>query len=309
MVPELRRTVSLSFMAAVAIVVLYQMHREHEPAVRMAEQRIAANAAARPADAQAGGQPHVPPQKQRFGGIPNEWWTGVHDDTPLCAAENKAFFGLLHALRKIPHGKLAAQSSGPVAYTQLFLQPQAYRGELVTLSGRVRRAFRLAASNNEQGIDHLYQTWLQPSDRSEPVVIYLAELPQGFPEGMDLDEEVRVHAVFFKRWPYRAASGLRSAPLLLARSFEWQPRSPDVARAQVGRGLGTLMPTLALTIAGGLLLILLFVWYSRSPGRRPRFSLRGHAEGGPQSSEAASDPRAFLKQLAQAATTCRDEGE
>ncbi len=306
---ELRRSLSLGFMAAVAGVVLYQMGREPGLAPPVAEQRVAANATSGPAATAEGGPMRIRPQRRLFGGVPADVWQDVRDDTPLRPAENKAFFGVLEALRETPLEKLAEQSSGPVAYTQLFQQPQAYRGELVTLAGRVRRALRLQAAQNELGIESLYQIWLEPADLSEPVVIYLAELPRGFPEGMHLDEQAAAHAVFFKRWPYRAASGLRSAPLLLARSLQWQPATARGHNLQAGDAHWKPMLAILGTSLIGLLLVVLLVRFWTGPGRTTRFRLAASNSEQADSGETARDPRAFLQQLAQAEPRSHDVRE
>lgn len=297
--PELKRLLPLAFMAAAAVVILKQLGGEQQPGPAAAEQRVAANASATPAGGPEGKQHRIPAQKHLFDGVPARLWDEVRDDTPLRAAENEAFFTLLRALRVTPLDRLAAQSTGPVAYTQLLQQPQAYRGELVTLAGHVRRAFRLPAARNNLGIQHLYQTWLEPADRSEPVVIYLAELPRGFPEGMELREQVRVHAVFFKRWPYRAASGMRSAPLLLGKTLQWQPAAKSVPQAQDDLPQVKLPLLFALTALGGVVLCLLAVWSCKGSGRVMRFRLAPHEAQGAQSDAAANEPRAFLQQLEQ----------
>ena len=306
--PELRRMVSLAFMAALAVVVLHQMGRQPAAVPYLAEGRLAANATSGSLPPADGDAPRLPPQKRLFSGIPPKLWDQVRDDTPLRASEHEAFFRLLRKLAQTPPAELAAQTSGPVAYTQLLQQPKAYRGEMVTLVGRVRRAFHLSAARNQLGVDHLYQTWLEPADRSEPVVIYLAELPPGFPEGMDLDENVQVHAVFFKRWPYRAASGLRSAPLLLARTLQWQrpaARTPP-AQGDVGWGGPTLL--LAAMALAVVMLGALTFWFRKSAGCRARFRMPSFGPSTGELQPISADPRAFLRELAQASPPSQQEG-
>lgn len=290
---------SLGFIAAAALVVLHQMGREPGSPPGVAEQRVAANATAGLAAAPENAPKQVPPRRRLFGGVPAAIWEDVRDDTPLRPAENKAFFSVLQALRETPLNKLAEQSSGPVTYTQLLQQPQAYRGELVTLVGRVRRAFRLQAAQNEVGVKNLYQVWLEPADISEPVVIYLAELPRGFPEGMHLDEQVTAHAVFFKRWPYRAVTGLRSAPLLLARSFPWQAATRRGPNPPAGDAHWKPMLVILGTSVLGLGLVVLLVrsWIGRGP--ITQFRLGASDSNQTEFGKTVPDPRAFLQQLAQ----------
>lgn len=157
----------------------------------------------------------------------------IRDDTPFRKAEADAWFQLLEVLRTTPVDALRAASIGRVTYIQLAQQPGAYRGELVTLLGTVRRAHRVAAPENEYGIQQYYQLWLQPEDSpDDPIVVYSLFVPEGFPIGMDVSADARITGFFFKRWSYLAQDQLRSAPAVLSRTVDWlrQPAGPQRAQ-------------------------------------------------------------------------------
>lgn len=161
-----------------------------------------------------------------FPGVHPQYLQAVRDNTVFRAEESDAWFHLLRVLEDNSERQLADSSGGPVGYLQLDRQPLAYRGRLVTISGTVRSAQEIAAPKNSYGIERYYQVWLQPL-RSDPelIVVYVLHLPANFPVGEQLDEAVSATGFFFKRWAYPSRSGILTAPLVLARSLEWQPAS------------------------------------------------------------------------------------
>jgi hypothetical protein len=158
--------------------------------------------------------------------------SSIRDDTPFRKAESDAWFHLLDVLRKTPTAAIRKASIGRVTYTQLAEQPEAYRGELVTLLGTVRRAHRVTAPANDYGIDGYYQLWLQPeSNPDDPIVVYSLDVPEGFPIGMSVQADVRITGFFFKRWSYLAQDTLRSAPTVLSQTVDWLRRPTPASQA------------------------------------------------------------------------------
>ncbi len=163
----------------------------------------------------------------------------VRDDEPFHAGEQDAWFKLFDRLRNTDPEVLAKESIGPVTFVQLFRQPREYRGELVTLSGVLRRTERLPAPRNDVGIETYYRTWLFPADNPDnPIVVYTLSVPDGFPQGMTIEEPVQLEGFFFKRWPYAAQDAVRSAPVVLAKSLRWvavrpQKSSPPMSPAWI----------------------------------------------------------------------------
>ncbi len=149
----------------------------------------------------------------------------IQDDSPLRKAEMEAWRELLRVLHETDEAVLQERSLGKVSYGQLFRQSRAYRGRLVTVRGQLRRAHRVGMPRNTWGQEYYYQTWLQPADNpSSPVQIYCLDLPEGFPLGMDINEEVEVTGFYFKRAAYQAHDALRTAPTLVAKTVRWFPR-------------------------------------------------------------------------------------
>ena len=157
----------------------------------------------------------------------------VRDDAVfLRPDENQLWHHFFWQLRRTAVPELAAKSQGQVAYAQLYRQPAQYRGQVVTVRGAARRAYRVQASRNHLGIESYYVFWLQPFESADtPLVVYALELPPGFPPLKDrdrsgmtaLNEELTFHGYLFKRGAYPGQSGTHNAPLMLARVGQWNP--------------------------------------------------------------------------------------
>lgn len=172
----------------------------------------------------------------------------IRDNTPFQQEERDAWYGLFRELRNRDEASLR-EGAEPVTYVQLDQQPAAYRGQLVTLAGAVRRVVERAEPVANSNIARYYQVWLQPNDQLDSlVVIYCLELPEGFRIGQQLDEPARVVGFFFKRWAYNSQDGIRTAPLLLARTLDWKPRPAATPAAEIDRGL--LWAIIGLVLAG-----------------------------------------------------------
>jgi hypothetical protein len=187
-----------------------------------------------------------------FPGVNPGYLADVRDDSPYRSAEGKAFFQILHLLQQADDAQLA--DATPVTYLQLYEQPKAYRGELVTVRGYVRAAWPQEApgipfSNahgiigglttitgmactpgNEYGIKGYTEIWLQPRERlSEVMMLYTLDLPEGFPTGDSLKEEVTATGVFFKRIAYGAQGTYRTTPLVLTKTLQRELPPPPPA--------------------------------------------------------------------------------
>ncbi|MCS7305326.1 MAG: hypothetical protein NZ602_09500 [Thermoguttaceae bacterium] len=149
----------------------------------------------------------------------------IQDDSLFRRAEREVWSRLLELLQETEESELQKRSEGLVTYGQLFRQSAAYRGRLVTVRGQLRRAEQVPMPSNSWGQQYYYQTWLQPVDQpSNPIQIYCLHLPEGFPLGLRIQEEVEVTGFYFKRVAYMAQDGLRTAPTLVAKTVRWLPR-------------------------------------------------------------------------------------
>lgn len=187
----------------------------------------------------------------------------VRDDTPLISDDNDVWLRLLGTIQKSDDATLEKQSMGRVTYAQLFEQPDAYRGQAITVRGTVRRVHRLKAPANEFGIEEYYQAWLWTSDNpSSPMIVCCLALPEQFPLGMDVAEEVEATGLYFKRSVYQAADTWRTSPTLLGRSLRWRPQSQQGSEGEQGAGgvIGALLLAVFGVAALGMLAAVWMTW-------------------------------------------------
>lgn len=157
-------------------------------------------------------------------GVRGDYLSRVQDNTVFRPQEADAWFHLFDLLNRTDPAVLRRHSRGPVGYTQLQEQPAEYRGQVVTVAGRVRRAVVKQAPKNGYGIRDYYQLVLEPrGGPARPIVVYCLSLPAGFPQGDSLDAEVSLDGFYFKRWLYLSGEGEAAAPLVLAGSLAWRP--------------------------------------------------------------------------------------
>jgi len=191
----------------------------------------------------------------------------IQDDSPFRRPEREVWRRLLQVLHETEQAELEKRSEGLVSYGQLFRQSGAYRGRLVTLRGQLRRAERVPMPTNPWGQQYYYQTWFQPVDQpANPIQIYCLELPEGFPLGLQIQEEVEVTGFYFKRLAYQAQDGLRTAPTLVAKTMRWFPR-PSLAPERASL-TGTPLILLLAGVAGlGIATAVLLYYRGRPRGR------------------------------------------
>jgi len=188
----------------------------------------------------------------------------IRDDMVWRPAEQTAWFRILEKLQRADPRNLAAESVGTVGFVQLFRQPDEYRGRVVTVKGTAELAYRVKAPQNDLGISGYYVFWLRPADGSDsPIVVYSLELPDRFPaigdDHTQLNEDVAFTGYFFKRWAYGARDGIRTAPLLVAKSPTWH-----FVPADSTRGFPSPQIAAAAILAVALLAIGIAAWAYRT---------------------------------------------
>jgi hypothetical protein len=163
-------------------------------------------------------------------------------------------FGRLSHVSDAPLRQAAGEG---IAAAALSRQPHAHRGELFTLVGTARGGKSVKAQSNPLGIQRYYVIWVQPDDdRDALIAVYSLSKPEGFP---DLPEQsdlvrfayrVKVPAYFLKKIAYEAQNSISVSPLVLARSFRFEPpqpvaaaEPPSVAALSIGMGLAAVAGT------------------------------------------------------------------
>ncbi len=159
-------------------------------------------------------------------------WEVVKDNATFVPAEQEAWFLLWDEVAQTPVKELNRQAVGPVTYAQLVNQPKVYRGLPVRVRGRVLRESVKQAPENSLGIVDYHQLVLAPSGGGDwPVMIYVRELPEGFPRGDGLKVDLTVVGLFFKNWSYPYEGGMGLAPVIVADTIAWQPARAPAAPA------------------------------------------------------------------------------
>lgn len=150
-------------------------------------------------------------------------------------------------------------------FVDLFRNPAAYRGKPVTLRGHVRRLVSYPAGENDVGLDTLYEAWVFTEDsQSNPAVVVCSEIPEGMPQGDQLNERVSVSGYFFKMYGYEARDTTRVAPLILAVRLQWHPAVEKAA----WRPSATEYIILAAAVLGLTIVVWRLARTDRGAGRR-----------------------------------------
>ena len=220
---------------AVVLVVVIELLARHEPPPRppgepQVDTRIEAVAGPPPAEDEViilpADEPPPESDDQARRAASPQALAGVRDATFFRQADRDAWLEIFLAVQGREGRHL--QPPQDVGFTELFGQPEAFRGRPVRIRGTLRRLERLTAPRNDYGVDAYWQGWLEPADGpASPVIIHCLELPPGMASGMEIDEPAVVAGVFLKNMAYRAADGVRVAPLILARSPARPPRPAE----------------------------------------------------------------------------------
>jgi len=136
---------------------------------------------------------------------------------------------------------LQRAATGRSSVAPLLVQPEKETGQLVLVEGIARRVVRIvvdskSASEIPGALEAYYEievfTPHSNKLRNLPVVCCVAELPDGFPQGDEIREPVRLAGMFFKSWVYttrqpsqafETAGGRQRvfAPIVLGRQPVW----------------------------------------------------------------------------------------
>jgi hypothetical protein len=185
-------------------------------------------------------------------GVNAESLAKVRDDTPwIRADEVDAWLNIWQTLSQSMQDEIARRATDPVGFLELFQQPRAFRGKVVSIRGTARQALYIDAAENAQDIDGYYRVIIRP-DRgpSEPVFVYTLELPPDFPVGEHVRAEIETAGVFFKRMVYPADDGeLRRTPVIMARTLTWKPPAAP-SDSHAGWLVSAMLACIAVGVAG-----------------------------------------------------------
>lgn len=183
-------------------------------------------------------------------------------------AERESYHGLLARARDNPIADQRKAASDDIAFAVLMNESQQYLGRLVTVKGEIRGIQTSPPGVNDHGIETLYEAWLFNADSGlNPYVIRTTSVPEGFPDGMQLESGlvVEVTGYFFKRYGYLTQDDrLHVAPMILAGGFKWhKPR--DIVSDPDEIGLAHLVIGFAAVI--GTVVVAMLVQFKASDRR------------------------------------------
>jgi hypothetical protein len=159
-------------------------------------------------------------------------------------AEAPAYRRLLEWTLDQSFSDLQQQARADVAFTDLYLYPAQYRGDLVQVRLNVKMITPIPDAEARKLLGNkfpdarLYEVkGNSPESKSRFYMAAVAGLPEGMPIGSNLDEEAVLAGYFFKLMSYKADRDGRTweAPLLVGR-LEWRPR-PQPSNAELYIGL------------------------------------------------------------------------
>ena len=159
---------------------------------------------------------------------------GLFDDVrktnfrEVTSADRECFYQLLAAVGRADSAKLLASAQDEFSLIELLRDPQPHQGQLASVNGVARRVTKILVDDADVQqrfhIDHYYQIDMfillgdqvirmdsagskkegPQYSRMYPVTVCAVRLPPGLPEGMNLRQEVRMPAFFFKLWSYKS---------------------------------------------------------------------------------------------------------
>ncbi|MEO2023817.1 MAG: hypothetical protein ABGX05_18485, partial [Pirellulaceae bacterium] len=197
----------------------------------------------------------------------------VRDHTLFRGSEHSIWFRLFEKLQQATPAQIKQASTADVDFLQLDSQGRDYRGKLVTVHGEIRQGYRVRAPRNILGIREYSVFTVKPNSGPEqPVIIYCLGTPSNFPPLPDKDVDRRTASLrekasftgyFFKSWVYATATSSFSAPLILARSPDWQQTVRETVAPASHMNSRQLALIFGGTISLAILLTLFVYWRSQ----------------------------------------------
>jgi hypothetical protein len=196
----------------------------------------------------------------------------VTDKSPLKSREMDAYWRLMDWSRTQSFSELEKRSIQDIAFTQLWEQPELYRGKPIRLRLHALRVLEYPAPKDQPEFTKVYEAWGGTSEsRTLLYSVVFPDLPNGLPVGPEIRAEIDFVGYFLKLMSYKGYDqktgvplmATRAAPLLVGRArLISTPGSPPPPKSEPW--------IIPLAIAGALLMIGLSVWASRSMRKKSK---------------------------------------
>ena len=158
--------------------------------------------------------------------LPPELLAEIKDQSVgLRASESPALEAMIRQLQQIPPKVLNTAAKNDLSFAELDNDPERYRGELVQLSGQMRRLTEFPLTLTSGQKLPIWEGWMftESGGPKHPYRLFVLEKPDQFPTGEEIRQQVRVTGYFFKRCGYLTAHGLSFAPMLIVQKIRWTP--------------------------------------------------------------------------------------
>lgn len=132
-------------------------------------------------------------------GVADRYWDRLHDDRPIDAAETETLLRVMYALRVLPAADLDRWAEQDVR--EAIGRPQAFRGSILKLRGRVLAVERLKPSPDAAErfeMASYYRCSLQLDPSGDRVTVYTEHVPDAWRKGGPLDAPGGAVGVFLK---------------------------------------------------------------------------------------------------------------
>ena len=193
------------------------------------------------------------------------------DLRPRYRLDADARYHLIDLAWKTKAADLAADSLRNVRYTALMERPDEYRGQIITIEGRLLWVRTFELKRSALPFDHIYEGVLEVDTTDQSYWILFTDLPPNFPPAKQWTtlylDNVRFSGYFLKVLRVERPPDSRTkaqyvyAPVLVGHTVELPPPAPPPAWQDV-------LWTLAPVALGFILVALLALWLYRRSERR-----------------------------------------
>ncbi len=188
----------------------------------------------------------------------------ITDKSKLQPREMFAYWQLLGWSRTQPFAEFEQRARRDLAVTQIWEQPQKFRGKPMRLRLHVRKVLVHDAPKNPLGANHVYEAWgWTDESKSLPYLVVFTEKPPELPVGNEVEVEVVFVGYFLKIMTYDTFEDKRrGTPLMVGRVRVVAPTKQARVAASNWEIAGLVL--------GGLLLIPVGLWFV-SQSRRQKY--------------------------------------
>lgn len=143
----------------------------------------------------------------------------VRDRTNLMRREMTAYWQLMEWSNAQTFNQMNQRSLVEPSFSELWEDPDRFRGKLIRLRLNVRRVIKYEAPANDVDVKEVFEAWgWTDNSKSYPYVVVFSKAPVALPIGADVECEVRFVGYFLKIMAYSAHDKPMGAPLLVGRA-------------------------------------------------------------------------------------------